>query len=186
MEIGETLYVTDRKEWRAWLKKNHRRASEIWLIYYRKSSGKPRIEYNDAVEEALCFGWIDSIEKGIDNERFAQRFTPRKPRSNWSETNKVRVRRLIEEGKMTKAGLEAAARALEDAEPDIAPDILEALKKDKETWQNFSNFSPTYRTIRIGWIEAARSRPEVFEQRLRYFLKMTKQNKKVGRVFTPA
>jgi len=105
MKIGKTLYVTNRADWRKWLKKNHKKEPEIWLIYFRKSTGKPRIEYSDAVEEALCYGWIDSIEKRIDEERLAQRFTPRRPNSNWSESNKERMKKLIKNGKMTPAGL---------------------------------------------------------------------------------
>lgn len=105
MKVGKTLYVTNREKWREWLEKFHHKEKEIWLVFYRKDSGKVSIHYNDAVEEALCFGWIDSIEKGIDHERIAQRFTPRKSKSQWSETNKERVRRLIKEGKMTPAGL---------------------------------------------------------------------------------
>lgn len=103
--ITKTLYVKNRNEWRKWLEKHHNKEPEIWLIYYRKATGKPSIPYNDAVEEALCFGWIDSLEKGIDEERFAQRFTPRKTNSPWSQTNKERVQRLIKLGKMTSAGL---------------------------------------------------------------------------------
>jgi len=105
MNVGKTLYVDSRSKWRKWLEKFHDKEKEIWLVFYRKNSGKPRISYNDAVEEALCFGWIDSIEKGIDDEKFAQRFTPRKPKSNLSDSNKERVKRLIKEGKMTKSGL---------------------------------------------------------------------------------
>lgn len=105
MKIGMMLHVANREKWRKWLEKFHDKEKEIWLIFYRKSSGKSSISYNDAVEEALCFGWIDSIEKGIDHERFAQRFTPRKPKSKWSESNKERIERLIKDGKMTKAGL---------------------------------------------------------------------------------
>lgn len=105
MKAGKMLYVTKKDMWKEWLEKFHDKEKEIWLVFYRKGSGKQRISYNDSVEEALCFGWIDSIEKGIDNERFAQRFTPRKPKSQWSETNKERVRRLIKDGKMTQAGL---------------------------------------------------------------------------------
>lgn len=105
MEIAKTFYARDRKEWREWLSKNHDKEKEIWLIYYKKASGKKSISYNDAVEEALCFGWIDSIEKSLDSERFAGRFTPRKPNSNWSKSNRERVKRLIREGKMTEAGL---------------------------------------------------------------------------------
>ena len=105
MNIGKTLYVTKRQQWRSWLEKNHKIEKEIWLVYYKKSTGKPTISYNDAVEEALCFGWIDSIEKGIDEEKFAGRFTPRKMKSNLSESNILRIRKLIKEGKMTDAGL---------------------------------------------------------------------------------
>ena len=105
MKVGKTLYVAKREEWRKWLEKFHDKEKEIWLVNYKKNSCKLSIPYNDAVEEALCFGWIDSIEKGIDSERFAQRFTRRKPKSQWSETNKERVKSLIKEGKMTKAGL---------------------------------------------------------------------------------
>src|SRR6266853_6032712 len=98
MEIGTTLYVKDRRQWRSWLARHHRTAPEIWLIYYKKHSGKPRIPYGDAVEEALCYGWIDTTVKTLDAERFVQRFTPRKQRSNWSGPNLVRVRRLIAQG----------------------------------------------------------------------------------------
>ena len=104
MEIGKMLYVTNRKDWREWLSENHDKEKEIWLINYRKDSCKLSIPYNDAVEEALCFGWIDSLEKGIDSERFAQRFTPRKPKSQWSKSNMERVEKLIKMGKMTKSG----------------------------------------------------------------------------------
>ena len=105
MKITKTLHVTNRKDWRKWLREHYKTEKEIWLVYYKKATGKPRIEYNDAVEEALCFGWIDSTEKSMDAERYATRFSPRRPRSNWTETNKERARRLIAEGKMTEAGL---------------------------------------------------------------------------------
>src|SRR5215216_6387820 len=105
MEIGETLYVTDREDFRRWLAENQKTRKEIWLIQYKKATKKPSINYVEAVEEALCFGWIDGLEKGIDAERYALRFSPRRPKSNWTETNKDRARRLIAEGKMTNAGL---------------------------------------------------------------------------------
>src|SRR4030043_1595586 len=107
MEIGKTLYVKDRRSWRTWLARNHDKEKEIWLIYYRKETGKPRIPYNDAVEEALCYGWIDSTVKNIDTERFAQRFSPRKKSSSLSQANKERIIRLIATKKMTPAGLAA-------------------------------------------------------------------------------
>src|SRR5512140_517828 len=102
MKITQTLYVINRKQWRAWLAKNHRSAAEIWLVYYRKASGQPRIPYNDAVEEALCYGWIDSQYQAIDQASFAQRFSPRRKNSPLSPMNKERVRRLIKAKKMTR------------------------------------------------------------------------------------
>jgi len=104
MDIGETIYVTTREDYRRWLMKNHRTKKEIWLIQYKKATKKPSIDYVQAVEEAICFGWIDGFEKSMDAERYATRFTPRRPKSNWTETNKERARRMIAAGKMTEAG----------------------------------------------------------------------------------
>lgn len=179
MEITNTLYVTNRNEWRSWLSEHHATEPEIWLVYYRKDSGKPYILYNDAVEEAICFGWIDGIAKKIDPESSAQRFTPRKPKSKWSELNKERARHLIESGSMTEAGL----AKLGDLSTDtftIPADIEAALSADRQTWENFQQFSDRYKRIRIGFIEEVRKRPDVFNKRLSNFLKMTAQNKKFG------
>lgn len=181
MKLGETLYVTNRKAWRAWLAKNHANAKEIWLIYFKKHSGRQRIPYNDAVEEALCHGWIDSIVKRVDDDRTAQRFSPRRPKSFLSETNKERARRLIKAKKMTGVGLEKIQSQL-DEKYVHAKDIMAALKKDAATWKNFQAFPESYKRIRVGWIDASRHRPEIFRQRLRYFLKMTAQNKRFGMV----
>jgi uncharacterized protein YdeI (YjbR/CyaY-like superfamily) len=115
MEIGETLYVTTRKEFRAWLAGNHASKKEIWLIQYKKAAKKPSLPYREAVEEAICFGWIDGFEKGMDAERYATRFTPRRPKSNWTGTNKERARQMIAEGKMTEAGRAALPPDLRQA-----------------------------------------------------------------------
>src|SRR5438067_11786053 len=112
MEVGETLLVTTRDEWREWLAQYHRVYKEIWLVYYKKTSGKTGISYEESVEEALCFGWIDGMTKGIDEESYAGRFTPRRARSRWSESNRVRVVRLLREGRMTEAGLAVLPEAL--------------------------------------------------------------------------
>ena len=104
MEIGETIYVITGDEFRKWLLKNHKTKKEIWLIQYKKATKKPSINYVEAVEEALCFGWIDGLEKGIDIERYALRFSPRRQKSNWTETNRERARRMIAQGKMMEAG----------------------------------------------------------------------------------
>ena len=122
MIITKTLYVKHRDQWRAWLQKHHASKREIWLVYYKKESGKQRIPYNDAVEEALCVGWIDSVVKPFDGDFRAHRFTPRKKGSVWSEPNKRRVRRLAREGRMAEAV--ARARQLEvgaEAHGDAAP-----------------------------------------------------------------
>lgn len=129
VEVTRTLYVHRVADWRAWLRKHHKTSREIWLIYYRKSSGKPRISYNDSVEEALCFGWIDSVQKKIDDDRLAQRFTPRRPGSKTSEMNKARTRRLVRERRMTPAGL-AVIGSLIAPRLVIAPDIMAAFGSD--------------------------------------------------------
>jgi uncharacterized protein YdeI (YjbR/CyaY-like superfamily) len=184
MKITETL-DTNRAGWRAWLKKNHAKAKEIWVIYHKKHTGKKRLPYNDAVEEALCFGWIDSTVKTVDKNCFAQRFTPRKDAGNWSELNKERVRGLIAAGKMTAAGLakidKTHADTLHNPQLRIPAKILKELKKDPGIWANFQKFPETYKRIRIAWI-AMTSRPAAYKQRLRYFLKMTKQNKRFGTI----
>lgn len=180
MELGKTLDTADRDHWRRWLAENHDREKEIWLVYHRKASGKPRISYDDAVEEALCYGWIDSSVKNVDKDSYAQRFTPRRPGSPISEMNKERVRRLLAADKMTPAGMAVAGDI--ESRLEIAPDILAELRKDERTWTNFQQFTELYRIIRIAYIEGARKRPEEFRRRLNHFLKATAQGKRFGMV----
>jgi uncharacterized protein YdeI (YjbR/CyaY-like superfamily) len=180
MKIGQTIYVADRKAWRSWLKKNSSSKKEIWLIYFKKHSGMPRIPYNDAVEEALCFGWIDSIAKSIDDNRFAQRFTPRRPGSSISDLNMERIRKMIEKGRMAPAGLKTIENIDLNRKFKIPKDIADALKSSREAWKNFRKFPLHYKRIRVSWIESARERPEMFQRRLKYFIKMTAQNKRFG------
>jgi uncharacterized protein YdeI (YjbR/CyaY-like superfamily) len=179
MPITETFYAPDRAAWRAWLEQHHASAKEIWLLYAAKDSNQPRIPYLHAVEEALCFGWIDGIEKRMDTTYSAQRFTPRRPKSNWTELNKERARRLIASGQMTEAG-RAVLPDLSLEAFTIAPDILAALQADAETWAHFQGFPALYQRVRVGFIEEVRKQPAVFQQRLAYFLRMTKQGKQYG------
>lgn len=186
MQIGETLYVTDRKQWRKWLANNWNKKKEIWLIYYNKTSGKQRIPYNDAVEEALCYGWIDGIMKSMDKERFVQRFSPRRKGSVLSETNKERIRIMIKQKKMTPIGLKAVEHAF-DKEKDkkekfVVPSyILNDLKKNKQAWKNFQKFPEHYKRIRIAYIGHHGERgEEEFKKKLDYFIKMTEKNKRFG------
>jgi uncharacterized protein YdeI (YjbR/CyaY-like superfamily) len=191
MEIGKTFYAKTREQWRRWLEKYHAKASDIWLIYYRKNSGKPRVSYNDAIDEALCFGWIDSIAKPIDEISWAQRFTPRRKNSALSELNKERVTRLIKAKLMTSAGIEKIIHEFHpkslksNKQPELkkyvlAEDILKELKKDPVVWKNFQKFPESYKRIRIAWIDGSRRRPEMFKTRLNYFIKMTAKNKRFG------
>ncbi|MBI2845391.1 MAG: hypothetical protein HYX86_02470 [Chloroflexi bacterium] len=105
MEIGETLYVLTRQDWRKWLAKHHKDKEEIWLFIKKQSSKKTGPSLEEAVEEAICYGWIDSQQKSIDQEKYALRFTPRRKDSNWVESNQARARKMIAAGKMTKAGV---------------------------------------------------------------------------------
>jgi uncharacterized protein YdeI (YjbR/CyaY-like superfamily) len=179
MEITKTIEITNRAEWREWLSTNHATASEIWMVYATAASGKPTIPYLHAVEEALCFGWIDGIAKKFDAERTAQRFTPRRPKSNWTELNKERARRLIASGLMTDAG-RAVLPNLDPAGFQIAPDILAALQADPQRWAHFQAFPAVYQRIRVGFIEEMRKNPVVFQQRLNNFLRKTEKNVMFG------
>ena len=179
IEIGETLYVYQREPWRQWLEANFETAKEIWLVYPNKASGKPRILYNDAVEEALCFGWIDSIMKKLDSLHAVQRFTPRHPKSGYSQQNKERLRWLSGEGLLHPAVRESVNDIL-DEEFVFPRDILSAIQENEQAWKNFQRFSPAYQRIRVAYIDVARKRPEVYEGRLKNFLRATEKGKRIG------
>ena len=164
METADSIYLATRQEWRDWLARNHDKESVIWLIYYKKHTGKPSLPYNDAVEEALCFGWIDSLVKRLDKERYMQKFTPRKPKSTWSNANVTRVKNLIREGKMTKKGLALYEYAKENgmlpdpsrergpAEPDVPDWFVEALESNPPARDHFYRLAPSHRRNYVAWI----------------------------------
>jgi len=179
VKITETLYVANRKAWRDWLKKHYRDEKEIWLVYYRKQAGKPRIAYNDAVEEALCFGWIDSTVKRLDAERIAQKFSPRKPKSGYSQANKERLRWLTARGKVMKDVL-ATMGDLSGEKFKIPSDILKKLKANEQAWRNFKRYSGSYQRIRVAFVDSARKRPAEFPKRLKHLIRMTERNKQFG------
>jgi len=179
MKVTNLLHLTDPKKWRDWLRKHYKTEKEIWLVYYKKATGKPRIEYNDAVEEALCFGWIDSIVKSLDKDRNAQRFSPRKPGSKYSPANKERLRKLLKQRKVIKQVRETLGDIAEEKFA-IPGDILNAIKGNREAWKHFQKFSDAYKRIRIGFIDGARNRPAEFTKRLHYFIRMTEKNKQYG------
>jgi uncharacterized protein YdeI (YjbR/CyaY-like superfamily) len=171
--------VTDAAAWRAWLEAHYRSEKEIWLVYTRQHTGKPRIPYNDAVEEALCFGWIDSTVRSLDDDRYAQRFSVRNPKTPYSQANKERLRELIRQGKVAE-DLLATLGHLENETFEIPADILAAVQANPQAWENFQRFSAPYVRIRVAFIDSARKRPAEFDKRLRYFIEMTAKNKQFG------
>ena len=179
MEISETLYVSTREEWRKWLEKNFDTQKEVWLIFPKKSSGKPRVPYNDAVEEALAFGWIDSTVKKFDETSFVQRFSPRNKKSKYSQANRERLRWLLKE-KLLHPSVEEKVKKILDEEFVFPSDIIGAIEADGVAWKNYQKFSPAYKRIRVAYIERARSRPEEFKKRLANFVKKTRENKLIG------
>jgi uncharacterized protein YdeI (YjbR/CyaY-like superfamily) len=184
MKTPKTLYVTNRDEWRAWLEKHHSTEAEVWLVYYKKYSGRPRIPYDDAVEEALCFGWIDSNIQRIDDEKYAQKFTPRRVGSKWSELNKRRVAKLIEAGQMTEAGLSKVTvpltqRAQPKSDPVLPSSVKRALKRNKQAWDNFTKLAQSYRRSYIRWITAAKTE-ETRDRRVKEAVALLEKNQKLG------
>ncbi len=180
MQQCNVLNAKSREELRQWLAENHKKEKECWVVVKR---GRPQNDdtfwYIDAVEEALCFGWIDSTTKRLDSGVTAQKLAPRQKRSVWSELNKERCRRMEKLGLMTDSG-----RAIW---PDMSPsgfaidgDILAALQADSITWHNFINFPSLYQRVRIDTIQIKKSRPEVFHSRLKKFLENTRQNVMYG------
>lgn len=184
----KSLYVTDRAAWRAWLEEHHATEREVWLVYYKKHTGRPRVPYDDAVEEALCFGWIDSVVRRLDDDSYLQKFTPRRGKSNWCESNVRRARRLIAEGRMTKAGLDAIAEGALDTEfapkpkskeVEVPRFVSDALKKTPRAFENFNALAPSYRREYVGWITQAK-REETRERRLAEAARLLSENKKLG------
>ncbi len=175
---GIIKYFSTRDEWRRWLSENFEIAREIWFVFPNKSSNKKSISYNDAVEEALCFGWIDSTVKSLDENNKIQRFTPRKPTSAYSQANKERLMWLLENG-MVHPKLEKEIKRI-IASPFLFPDgIMRKIKADKIVWDNYQHFSDSYKRIRIAYIDVARKRPEEFEKQLNNFINKTRENKKI-------
>lgn len=189
MKIIDELYVTNRHDWREWLRKNHDTKREVWLIYYKKHTGRLSIPYDDAVEEALCFGWIDSIIKKINNEKFARKFTPRKSKSKWSEANKRRATKMIKEGKITEAGLAKIMEAKKSGEwfktvparkELVIPSYMkEALAKNKKALTNFNNLAKSYKKQYVRWITSAKSE-ETRRRHLAEAIRLLEKNKKLG------
>ncbi|MEA5604216.1 YdeI/OmpD-associated family protein [Nostoc sp. UHCC 0252] len=180
-----TFCPQSREEWRKWLEENHRTSLGVWLIYYKVKSGKPSVRYSEAVKEALCFGWIDSKIKSLDEERYMQIFTPRKPKSGWSKLNKQYIEQLIEQGLMTTVGLEKIEAAkqngswnfLDAIEALIIPsDLKQALEVNTTAKDNFEAFNNSSKKNILFWIESAK-RPETRLKRIEQTVNSVAANK---------
>ena len=172
------FYTSDRQEWRKWLATHFETEKDIWFVFPVKASGEESLSYNDAVEEALCFGWIDSTIKHIDPMHRAQHFTPRNPGSAYSQPNIERLKWLDSHG-LIQPTIRASVEEIIHREFIFPEDILDALRQDPAVWENYVSFPESYRRIRVAYIDAARNRPEEFEKRLVNFIRKTGENKKI-------
>jgi uncharacterized protein YdeI (YjbR/CyaY-like superfamily) len=178
-----TLEVRSRRQWRAWLAKHHTSSPGIWLVFYKAHTGVKSISYDDAVREALCFGWIDSLVKRLDDDRYVFKVTPRKPTSKWSDINRQRWAELNAAGLLTSAGVAAAPTnntyAAKPTIPDLPVYIAKALKTNPKAWEFFRGLAPTYRRNFVVWIHMAK-RPETRERRIRESIALLAAGKKLG------
>jgi len=179
----------DRLAWRTWLTKHHAAVPEIWVVYYKKHTGRQTFTYRESVEEALCFGWIDGIKKRLDDATYTHRFTPRRRSSHWSPLNIRLAEKLIATGQMTPAGLSAFKQGKAYnadflatwSAGDIAltPDIEKALQAHPVAWENFQNLPAGARKQYLGWLQTAK-RPETRARRLREAIDLLAQNLRLG------
>jgi uncharacterized protein YdeI (YjbR/CyaY-like superfamily) len=179
-----TLDVRSRRQWRDWLQEHHDAESEIWLVFYKRHTAEESIGYDEAVEEALCFGWIDSLVKRLDDDRYARKFTPRKPNSRWSTLNRRRYAQLRARGLLRAPGLERppTGRSGDAPRPSLSvipPYIEKQLKADARAWHNFVQLAPSYRRAYIAWVDSAK-RDETKQKRLREIITRLRAGKKLG------
>jgi uncharacterized protein YdeI (YjbR/CyaY-like superfamily) len=185
MEPTPSFHAPDQAAWRAWLEQHGAHEKEIWLVYTKAKTGIPSISYEESVEEALCFGWVDSLIKNIDEQRHARKFTPRRPGSAWSDSNKRRVAKVIAEGRMTPAGLAKIDYPLETPPPPpakkelVVPDWLAAgLQASPPAWASFLALPLTQRRRYVAWLASAK-RPETRRQRLQKAIGMLERNETI-------
>ena len=180
----ETLDVRSRQAWRTWLEEHHTSSSEIWLVFHKRHTGVTCVPYDDSVEEALCFGWIDSLVRRLDDARYVRKFTPRKANSRWSTSNRRRYADLESRGLLAAQGLKRAPTdrcgdAPSPSFPTLPSYIEKTLKADPVAWRFFEQLAPSYRRAYIGWIDSAK-RQETKEKRLREALGLLTAGKKLG------
>ena len=174
------LYCTNRQEWRQWLVANFESAREVWFVFPTKASGEVGVAYNDAVEEALCFGWIDGVAGTLDPLHQLRRFTPRRKGSPYSRPNIERLIWLNEQGLLHPSVRTSVADLI--SQPFQFPaDIIATLQQDQKVWEHYCTFSEPYKRIRVAYIDAARKRPAEFRRRLENFIAKTRQNRLIVR-----
>lgn len=187
MRMPLTFCAKNRQEWRGWLEKNYAGEKEVWLVYYKAGSGKETIPYEDSVEEALCFGWIDSLIQKIDAEKYARKFTPRTNTAKWSDTNRRRLGKVIREGRMTEAGMakisdpEKILEVLPTSKEkfEIPMDIEQAIQANPKAWETYNALSPSSRKKYLGWVLSAK-KEETVGRRLKEVIELLEQNKPLG------
>ena len=187
MEDIPTVHPKSRAAWRTWLAKNHNKKTKVALVKYKKHTGKPTISHQEAMDEAICFGWIDTTVNRLDDERYIRRFAKRTKKSRWSNATQRYAKRLIKEGRMTPAGLEAYQWGLKHPvidhglpkNPPIPADLKKALTKSKKAQQHFTHFAPSYKRFYIYWIEKAKL-PETRKRRIADVYQRALENKKPG------
>jgi len=187
--IPDGLTLLSREAWRGWLEEHHAQATEVWLTIRKKGSEAPGVCLTDAVEEALCFGWIDGKMRGVDETKFVLRFSPRRERSPWSKINRDRAERLLSEGRVAAAGIEAIARARRDGAWEAAygatvvsavpPDLRKGLDGSPTAARNFDGFTDYQRSIYVHWIDDAK-RPDTRKRRIRTVVDRAARNIKPG------
>lgn len=170
------VYCTNRQEWRQWLVSNFESAREVWFVFPTKASGEVGVAYNDAVEEALCFGWIDGVAGTLDPLHQLRRFTPRRKGSPYSRPNIERLIWLNEQG-LLHPSVRTSVADLITLPFQFPADIIATLQQDQKVWEHYCAFSEPYKRIRVAYIDAARKRPEEFKRRLENFIAKTRQNR---------
>jgi uncharacterized protein YdeI (YjbR/CyaY-like superfamily) len=178
-----TLDVRTREQWRRWLAKNHASSPGIWLVRHKQHTGVTSFPYEDLVREALCFGWVDSLVKRLDDERYAIKVTPRKPTSKWSDLNRRRWNELRAAGLLAAPGLAAAptenSYAPHPSIPELPAYVAKAFKTNLSAWRHFQALAPTHRRHFVVWIHTAK-RPETRERRIRESIELLAAGKKLG------
>jgi uncharacterized protein YdeI (YjbR/CyaY-like superfamily) len=179
----ETLDIRTQKQWRAWLRKNHKSSPGVWLVFHKHHTAVASIPYEDSVRDALCFGWIDSLIKRLDDDRYALKFTPRKPTSKWSDINRKRWAELNAAGLLEAAGVAAAPTAnryaVKPAIPELPAYITKAFKTNPRAWAHFQSLARTDRRNFVVWIHVAK-RPETREKRIRESVALLAAGKRLG------